>query len=262
MTSANLPVIHALWIGKKLGLISRSCLQSFVMRGHKVHLHTYDEIEDIPSGVVRVDANIIIPSKKIIKHNETGSYALFSDIFRYELMRNVEGIYVDCDVYCLKPLTIPEHGYLLGFEDDNWINGAVLKIPKDSELLSSLLAAAYDPKFIPPWYSSSKQFKLKTKKILGIGTTIADMPWGVIGPKAITYFVREYNKTDVIQPIDIFYPVHYQCISQLCDSNLDINDITTSRTSAIHLYNEMLRGINLENLEPNSTLARMLRNEI
>ncbi|RKG33858.1 galactosyltransferase Lgt5 [Acinetobacter guerrae] len=262
MTLENLPVIHALWIGKKLGLISRSCLQSFVMRGHEVHLHTYGEIEDIPSGVIQVDANIIIPSDKIIQHNETGSYALFSDIFRYELMQKVDGIYVDCDVYCLKPLTIPKHGYLLGFEDDKLINGAVLRIPKNSDLLSSLLNAAYDPKFIPPWYSSSKQFKLKIKKFLGIGKTISDMPWGVIGPKAITYFVRKLNKTDLIQPIDIFYPVHYQCINQLCDSNLNINDITTARTSAIHLYNEMLRGINLENLETNSILSRLLRNEI
>ncbi len=262
MISSNFPVIHALWIGKKLGSISRSCLQSFVMRGHEVHLHTYDEIDDIPQGVTQVDANIIIPCDKIIKHNETGSYALFSDVFRYELMQKVEGIYVDCDVYCLKPLIIPEHGYLLGFEDDNWINGAVLRIPKNSDLLSSLLNAAYNPKFIPPWYSSSKKFKLEIKKNLGIGTTIADMPWGVIGPKAITYFVRKHNKKDVIQPIDVFYPVHYQCISQLCDSSLDIKDITTSRTSAIHLYNEMLKGIDLENLEINSILARLLRNEI
>ncbi|EXA97121.1 alpha (1-4)-galactosyltransferase domain protein [Acinetobacter baumannii 44362_9] len=34
-----------------------------------------------------VDANKIISKDQIIKHKETGSYALFSDIFRYELMR-------------------------------------------------------------------------------------------------------------------------------------------------------------------------------
>lgn len=260
--SINLPIIHALWIGEKLGAISRSCLRSFVMRGHEVHLHTYTEIADIPDGVTAVNASKIIPADKIIKHNETGSYALFSDIFRYELMRKVDGIYVDCDVYCLQPLTIPEHGYVLGFEDDNWINGAVLRIPSDSALLDSLLNAAYDPKFIPPWYSSSRQFRLKMKKTFGIGTSIADMPWGVIGPKAITHYVRKHKNVPNVQPIDIFYPVHYQCISQLCDPNLTVQDITTSRTLAIHLYNEMLRGIDLESIELNSTLARLLRNEI
>ncbi|MFV5453755.1 glycosyltransferase [Acinetobacter towneri] len=260
--SKKLPIIHALWIGNKLGAISRSCLQSFIMRGHEVHLHTYAEIDDIPEGVKRVDANLIVPSDKIIKHNKTGSYALFSDIFRYELMRKVDGIYVDCDVYCLKPLSIPEHGYVLGFEDDNWINGAVLRIPKSSPLLESLLNAAYDPQFVPPWYSKSRQFRLKTKKVFGVGTSLADMPWGVIGPKAITYYVRSHQQENNIQPIDIFYPVHYQCISQLCDPKLTIQDITTSRTLAIHLYNEMLRSIDLSSLDSNSTLARLLKNEI
>ena len=257
--SINLPIIHALWIGKTLGAISRSCLQSFVMRGHEVHLHTYAEIEDIPEGITKVDANQIIPANKIIKHNKTGSYALFSDIFRYELMRKVEGIYVDCDVYCLKPLTIPEHGYVLGFEDDNWINGAVLRIPADSELLKKLLNAAYDPQFVPPWYSSSRQFRLKTKKALGIGTSIADMPWGVIGPKAITYYVKQLGLKNNIQPLDIFYPVHYQCISQLCDPALTIDDITTSRTTCIHLYNEMLKGIKLDELDDRTIMSHLLK---
>lgn len=260
--SESLVVIHALWIGKKLGSISSCCLRSFVMRGHEVYLHTYADIEDIPDGVVQVDARDIIPEEKIIKHNETGSYALFSDIFRYELMNKVEGIYVDCDVYCLKPVTVPEHGYLLGFEDDEWINGAILKIPKHSELLECLLNAAYDPQFVPPWFSSSRQFRLKTKKIFGIGKSIADMPWGVIGPKAITYYVQQCKLIKKIQPIDIFYPVHYLCVNQLMDSGLKLDDITTSRTQCIHLYNEMLKGIDLQSLDRNSVLAKMLRNEI
>lgn len=258
----NLPIIHALWIGKKLGEISRACLHSFVMRGHQVYLHTYADIEDVPEGVQCIDANKIIPESKIIKHNETGSYALFSDVFRYELMKQVDGIYVDCDVYCLKPILIPEHGYLLGFEDDEWINGAILRIPKESELINQLLKAAYDPQFVPPWYSSSRQFRLKAKKIFGMGKSLSDMPWGVIGPKAITYYVKKLNLSKLIQPIDIFYPVHYQCISQLCDANLKLSDITTSRTLGIHLYNEMLKGVDLNHLHHESILYKLLKNEI
>ena len=69
MTSSNaLPVIHALWVGGKLGDISRCCLKSFVMRGHEVHLHVYDDIEDVPDGITLVDGNEIIPRKNIIKH--------------------------------------------------------------------------------------------------------------------------------------------------------------------------------------------------
>lgn len=260
--SKSLTTIHALWIGKRLGPISSACLSSFVMRGHPVHLHTYHDVEDIPDGIKQVDARKIISEDKIIKHNETGSYALFSDIFRYELMNKVEGVYVDCDVYCLKPVIVPEHGYLLGFEDDKWINGAILKIPKQSDLLQYLLNAAYDPQFVPPWFSNSRQLILKTKKLFGIGKSIADMPWGVIGPKAITHYVYQCELTAKIQPIDVFYPVHYLCVNQLMDPDLEIEDITTSRTLCIHLYNEMLRGIDLQSLDPECVLAQMFRNEI
>ena len=260
--SKKLAIIHALSIGKKLGSISRCCLNSFVMRGHEVHLHTYGDIDDIPHGVKQVDANEVIPESKIIKHNQTGSYALFSDIFRYELMRKVDGVYVDCDVYCLQPVIIPEHGYVLGFEDDECINGAILRIPKESDLLNWLLKAAYDPYFVPPWYSSSRQFRLKTKKILGIGRSLADMPWGVIGPKAITYYVKQLDLIKQVEPIDIFYPVHYLCVDQFCDPGLKVSDITSSRTVCIHLYNERLKGIDFDQLDHRSVMYKLLRNEI
>lgn len=261
--SNQLPIIHALWIGKKLGDISRCCLRSFVMRGHTVYLHIYDPVEDVPEGVTVVDAGLIIPKDKIFKHNKTGSYALFSDLFRYELLTKVEGIYVDCDVYCIKPLTIPEHGYLFGFEDDKNINGAILALPKSSQLLKELLQAAYDPYFIPPWYSTSKQKRLKIKKMFGVGKSLSDMPWGVIGPKAITYYTHKLNLLDVVQPADILYPVHYQCvINNLCTSGLTVNDITSSRTLCIHLYNEMLRGVDLSGLAQDSIMFKLLKNEV
>ena len=258
----ELPTIHALWIGHTLGKISSSCLQSFVMRGHKVLLHTYGTVSGVPEGVQCVDANEIIPAEKIFKHNHTGSYALFSDVFRYELLTKVCGIYVDCDVYCLKPIVIPESSYLLGYESDNKINGAVLALPQDSSLLKLLLDAAYNPFFVPPWYKKSRQKRLKFKKMLGIGQHISDMPWGVIGPDAITYFVNQLQLIDQVQPIDIFYPVHYQCIGQLLDPRLQIEDIVSSKTVCVHLYNEMLRNVDLEKIAPESILAKMFRNEI
>lgn len=39
---------------------------------------------------------------------------------------------------------------------------------------------------------------------MGIGKSLADMPWGVIGPKAITYYVKQLDLKNNIQPIDIF----------------------------------------------------------
>ncbi|WLF83016.1 galactosyltransferase Lgt5 [Moraxella sp. ZY210820] len=263
MQNLSLPSIHALWIGDTLGRISSCCLSSFVKQGHQVYLHTYGEIKDLPKGVIICDANHIIPKQNIIRHNATGSYALFSDIFRYELLKHIDhGIYVDCDVYCIKPLIIPEHGYLLGFEDDSKINGAILALPKESVLLQKLIEISHDENFIPLWYPKKKQRRLKFKKMLGMAKHIADMPWGAIGPEAITYFVQQNKILHYVQDIDILYPVHYTCIKHLINGNLDIADITTKRTLCVHLYNEVLRKIDLEKIDEQSVLAKMLNNEI
>lgn len=262
MNMNNYPPIHALWIGDTLGKISQCCLTSFIRRGHSVYLHTYGNITDLPDGVIISDANKIIPKNRIIKHKKTGSYALFSDIFRYELLRQVDGIYVDCDVYCLKPLTIPKHGYLFGFEDDKKINGAVLALPKDSELLNTLIKIAYDEHFIPAWYPARKQKRLKWQKTFGISKHISEMPWGVIGPEAITYFSKNFQVENLAQEIDIFYPIHYDRVTQFLTPHLTIDDITTHRTLCIHLYNEKLRSVNIDTLNKNSLLAKMLAQEI
>lgn len=260
--NAKIPQIHALWIGDKLGDISRCCLTSFIKQGHSVYLHTYGDIQDLPQGITICDANKIIKKEKIIRHKETGSYALFSDIFRYELLKKVDGIYVDCDVYYLKPLTMPEHGYLFGFEDDNKLNGAILALPKDSHLLNKLIDITYDKHFIPAWYPTKKQKRLKWKKRFGIAKHISEMPWGVIGPEAITYFAKYFQVDNLAMDIDIFYPIHYDRISQLLSPDLSLNEVVTSRTLAVHLYNEKLRQVNLSTLHPNSILAKMLNHEV
>lgn len=258
----KLPTISALWIGDVLGIISKACLTSFVMRGHDVHLYTYNKLKDVPKSVEIRDANSIIPSSQIVKHKKTGSYALFSDIFRYQLLQKVGGIYVDCDVYCLKPLTFSKDGYLFGFEADNRLNGAVLALPAHSDLLNQLIQISSDESFIPPWYSKSRQIKLAIKKKIGLVKTVAEMPWGVIGPDAISYFAKQMGVMHYAQPIDVFYPVHYQCVGQFLDVELDIADIVSKRTACIHLYNEMLRDVNLQELKEDNILYHLLNNDI
>lgn len=258
----TLPTIHALWIGKQLGKVSSACLLSFVKQGHEVILHCYDDIDDLPNGVKTSDANLIIPKDEIFKHKKTGSYAIFADVFRYALLKMVDGIYVDCDVYCLKPLTLPEHGYLFGFEDDCTINNAILALPKNSCMLEKLNQILHDKYFIPAWYPIKKQKRLKFKKQFGFSKHISEMPWGITGPKATSYFAKECKVDDLAQKIDIFYPIHYDRISMLTDESLTINELITHRTLCIHLYNERLRYIDLDNLHKNSLLYQLLQNEI
>lgn len=256
----HLPEIHALWIGNQLGAISASCLASFIKRGHSVYLHSYQNIIDLPIGVNLLNANEIIPENQIIRHKKTGSYALFSDIYRYQLLKKRSGIvYVDCDVYCIKPIILPAHGYLFGYETNDSINGAILAMPSDGELLSQLITATQNPTF--EWITpKSRQMRYQLLfKLFGF----EHMTWGTVGPKSLTYFIQKLNLNDWVQDFNVFYPIHFGRLNQLLNPYLNIQDLVNQNTIAIHLYNEYLKKLlKLNDLNPNCVLAQMLRLEI
>lgn len=259
----NLPTINALWIGGQLGQIARACLTSFVMRGHKVHLYTYDKLPDIPDGITVCDGNDIIHHSKIFKHKKKQSYGPFSDIFSYELLKKMDNaIYVDCDIYCLKPMHIPDNGYLFGYENDTLLNVAVLALPKYSELLNALCDIGNNPQFVPEWYSPNRQLRLKIKRFFGKAHHIADMSWGVTGPSALTHYAKKFNAIQYAQPIDVLYPIQYTTVDKLFDDTLTLDDITSDNSICIHLYNEVLKYKDLNQLPPNCILAKMLNNQI
>lgn len=263
MLSQSLPTISALWIGGQLGVISCACLTSFLMRGHQVNLYTYDNLPDVPDGVTVCNANQIIHHSKIFKHTKKQSYGSFSDIFSYELLKKCDNtVYVDCDVYCLKPITIASHGYLFGYENDSLLNVAVLALPKNSKLLQALCNIGSTPNFVPKWYSPNRQLRLKIKRLFGKARHIADMSWGITGPSALTYYAKECGVLDYAQSTDVLYPIGYTSINQLFDKNLTITDISTENTVCVHLYNEVLKHKDLSTLEPNCILAKMLNNKI
>lgn len=252
----DLPEVHSLWIGSQLGPIGAACLASFVSAGHQVVLHAYDHPMDLPAGVTLRDANATIPRHLIVKHRKTGSFALFSDIFRYRLLQNGAEVYVDCDVYCLRPIERAE--YIFGYETDTQINGAVLALPAASGLLKALTAASENPQFIPPWLPARKQKLRRIRMRLGMYPGVSAMGWGTLGPKAITHYAKTLGVEHLAQPIDVFYPVDSRRISTLFDPELTIADITTARTRCIHLYNEMIRRHGKQNIPKSSPLGRML----
>lgn len=262
-SSAALPSINALWIGGSLGAISRCCLKSFLQHGHEVNLYAYDDIPDVPAGITLKDASIIIPHSEIFKHRQKNSYAPFSDIFSYELLTHLEyGIYVDCDVYCIKPITLPEHGYLMGYESDTLINVAVLALPKESALLKALLQIRHNPNFMPEWYPPLRQLRLKIKRLFGFANDLATMPWGITGPSALTYYINKHQLQSLVQPMDVLYPIQYATVNQLLDPNLTLSDIISERSVCVHLYNEVIKGLDLDQLPATCILAQMLDNRI
>lgn len=238
----QLPIINAFWVGPRLGNLHASCLQSFVRQGHRMVLHVYETPEDTPPGVELADASLLMSKDRIIAHKKTGSLALASDIFRMELQAAESGIYVDCDCFCVKPLDDGEH--IFGWEDGDFINAAVLKIPANSPTLAAMRAIPEASGFVPPWLKLKRRLRYRIRAALGIPVPLQKMPWGTVGPSAFTYYAREHGILSKAMPMDVFYPLHYSQIGLLYDPDLDIDDLITKRSTVIHLWNEVLRRKN------------------
>lgn len=233
------PVVNALWIGRALGKIHAACLRSFLLAGHRVRLHCYDVPDNVPEGVEIFDASRLMPRERIVTYRSNGSPSLFSNLYRLKILEAGMGLYVDCDVYCLKP--IPQAAYIFGYQTDTELNGAVLKLPSDSDMLCEALKMVDDPYFIAPWLGERKRRRYHWRKAIGLPIDISHYGWGMLGPCAMTYFAGKASVIDHASAIDVFYPVHYAQVSLLLDPGLSLAHIVTPRTLCIHLCDNSLK---------------------
>lgn len=135
-------IVHGLWIGKKLGNLELLTIHSFLNFGHDFYLWVYEPIETpLPYSVTVKNANEIISKDKVFKYKYSnqyghgkGSYAGFSDVFRYALLYKYGGWWVDMDVTCLASLDY-EDPYVFRRHHVFDLVGNIIKCPKNSQLM-------------------------------------------------------------------------------------------------------------------------------
>src|SRR5690625_1241888 len=230
--------VNMFWHGPKLGPMHAACVRSFLRHGHTVIMHCYERPEDLPDGVRVFDAAKNMPLSDMHAHNKVGSVALGANRYRYRMIAKGFGFYTDCDMFCLRP--IPDADYIMGAEQDDTVNNAVLKFPAGSALAEALTEATNDSYFIPPWFRRSKRRRLHLLRKLGRGVHISKHRWGSWGPHLLTHCVNELKLWPKVAPIDRFYPVHPWQTSLLRDPDLLLADLITPRTDASHLRHKML----------------------
>ncbi len=138
-------IVHSLWIGKRLSILEYLTIISFIKNGHKFYLWVYDtNIETpypFPPGMELKDANEIIQQKFVFSYKFSnqyghgkGSYAGFSDLFRYALLYKYGGWWTDMDVTCLRPLNFKEP-YVFRSHHIFKVVGNLMKCPPKSPLM-------------------------------------------------------------------------------------------------------------------------------
>ncbi|MCD7058744.1 capsular polysaccharide synthesis protein [Pelagibacterium xiamenense] len=264
---ADLPTIVSFWHGP-MGYLERLCLTSFLDHGHTVALYAYERPENLPDGVDFRDANEIVARDRIFFYKGDRTPAVFADLFRIELIAQGRGIWVDCDVYCVRPYR-DTGDYLFGFDSHpNWrnvwtaqINNAVLGMPSDSELVRRLLSI-FEPGAVPPGLPFWRRAEVAVRRGLGEELPVHHMQFGATGPAPLGHFVRELGLIDKVRPKDVLYPLDYDDAASLLVSGSDIEGIVTPATLSVHIWNSALtsrHGRAPMPPEPGSFIHRELR---
>ena len=231
--------VASLWIGNSLGLIERASIQSFLKSGHRFVLYGYNPIDGVPDGVEFRSAQEVLPTSNIIRHKKSGSPALHSDLFRYALLAKTDHIWVDLDVIALRHFDFSSD-WVFGLETPGEINGAVLKLPKDSLVLQDLLAFDEHTIGLPPMMKGFQKFRYLMKSF-GRGFTIDQWPWGSIGPRALSYYLNRHGAFHHALPINAFYAIPLDQAHQFAVPGAITLDTLPKDAWAVHLWGKQLR---------------------
>ena len=229
---------RSLWVGSQLSKLERTCARSWTYHGHRFELFVYDDVGEIPDGVVLRDANDVIPESEVFLWR--GSYAIFADLFRWTLLHEHGGYWIDMDMLCLKPFDF-EEPILFGCEHSNTASIGILKLPAKHPIAHEMLMISRDPNRI----IGNERFKVRLKKWLRrklLFNTTLGLRWGEAGgPKAFTWILQKHNCLQLGKPFTYFYPIdplNWRC---LFDGTLKGEGSFYRTTYAVHLWNELLR---------------------
>jgi len=209
-------VIQMLWIGPRLSAMERMSIASFLRHGHEVHLYTYGHVDGIPPGTVVRDGREILPAERIFTYRDYASPSGFSNFFRYKLLLERGGWWVDTDMVCLKPFAFAA-AHVFGSELSKgvpFVNCGAIKAPRGSAAMAYAweVCNAKDP---------------------------ATLRWGETGPSLMKEIVERFGMDDAVQPPSAFCPIPFPQWKRLIDGD---DPVDVPRDSyAVHLWNEMWR---------------------
>ncbi len=260
---ARIREVGTLWIGGSLSWMEQLCLKSFVDQGQKITLFSYEEIPNVPAGVIRRDGREILDTDDFIKYEKKDSFALFADYFRIHMIQQNPGmIWVDTDVYCHRPMDY-DSDYVLGYElpGVKRVNNAVLGLPVGSPILDDMLGFMENRHAIPPFLKPSQQEEYRAAAAAGTPVHVSQQPWGVWGPLMVTHFAHKHRILDQVQPLDAFYPIPFPDRLKFLRRTAVVHGLLSPETTALHLWASNKRELGLRHggLPPdNSYMADLL----
>jgi hypothetical protein len=222
-------ITHMFWAYGGLSKMERICVNSFIKNGFELNLWTYENEAINIDGVTIRDAREVIP-ESLLFLNRAGSYAGFSDLFRYSVLCLYGGLWVDTDVVALKPaVRLPDSPFLVTERAENnkiMINGNVIYNPVRRYGNIIDLARVYAERF-------------PKEEIL----------WNEIGPALLTAIVQcnPHHGFTIFGPEFANHVNHWDCPNLFIKDNIDYE--LSENMHFMHLYNEMWRRARVDKNE-------------
>jgi hypothetical protein len=220
-------IMQSLWIGETLGTLHRLSIASFLHFGDAYHLYCYGEAPDAPAGVTLRDGNEILPESAIFCYQrdpDRGNVAAFSNLFRYRLLLERGGWWVDTDVVCLRPFDFPEE-VIFSSEDtrgSSKVASAVIKLPAGHTVARQC-------------YEQAERQDRRS------------LEWGQIGPDLLDRVVRRTKGSGSVKRPGVFCPVpwwRWDCL--LAPDPGECLSHITEETYAVHLWYAMWRRAGMD----------------
>jgi Alpha 1,4-glycosyltransferase conserved region len=227
---------QSFWHGGALSPYERFCLKSFVDRGHAFDLYTYDPNLAVPAGVRRCEAAELLGQEELFVYQAEGfgkgSPSAFANLFRYRLLAEKGGWWVDTDVVCLAD-RFAVSGEFFARQDADFVNGAILHFEPRHPVMVQCLERA-----------------------VRLGRTVK---WGDNGPRLLTRVLEERGLLERALPAATCYPIHFsEAVDLLRPSRTPVLAARLGASQFLHLWNAMLehRGIRKTCLPPTGSLLR------
>jgi hypothetical protein len=214
-------IIQALWIGDRLGVMERLAIRSFLHHGHEFHLYLYGPCAGVPAGTTVKDGRDILPGDQIFRYQGgfgRGSPSVFSNLFRYALLFERGGWWVDLDVIAIKPFRFDEDhvlGQARGSRGLPRVVAGVIHAPSGSELMGRCLEI--------------------TRR-----TDLSRVRYGETGPRLLRRMGTELGMEAAMQPPSVFYPVDVNDFWRFIRPGQPIPDAV-----AVHLWAQVWRHYHL-----------------
>ena len=191
------------------------------------------------------DGNEILPEDMIFLYKDHKSVSGFSNYFRYKLVLEKGGYWIDADMVCLKkfdfdtPFVFSSEEVLPLGHNNTYINAGIIKAPKGSPVIQH----AFDV------CMSKNREKLV---------------WGEIGPRLVKSTVEKFNLGQFVQSYETFCPIAGCEWYTLIHPEFKF-DLSNEKVYGIHLWNEMWRRGNVDkslSFHPDSLYEKLKRKYI